>query len=78
MHTLVSVVSSHGLHISGGSWDRMVHRTLLPLLAKTIAKARAASTDELIAKKLGTEGGRDVHMMLHHSRDTEAKQWDET
>ena len=71
-------VSSHGLSISGLSWDRLVHCTLLPLLSKIIARAKAASSDELVAKKLGTEGGRDVHMMLHHSRDTEAKQWDET
>lgn len=52
--------------------------TLLPLLEGIILKAKGASTEDNVAQKLGTEGGRDVTMMLHHSRDTEAKQWDET
>jgi len=78
MHSFVSIVSSHGHQLSGRSWDHFLQRTLHPLLDEIIGKAQSAPTDEPVAKKLGTEGGRDVMMMLHHSRDTEAKQWDET
>ena len=31
-----------------------------------------------VAKPLGKEGGVPVLMLLHHSRDTASKQWDET
>ena len=79
MHTLGSLVSSHGALISGRSWDHLVGRTLLPLVAEIVAKAHEAQeSDEPVARKLGTEGGRDVMMTFHHSRDTLAKQWHET
>jgi len=78
LHSFVSIVSSHGHQLHRRSWDHFLSQTLHPLLNEIVVKAQSASADELVAKKLGTEGGRDVMMMLHHSRDTEAKQWDET
>ena len=48
-------------------------------MAEIVAKAHEAQeSDEPVARKLGTEGGRDVMMTFHHSRDTLAKQWHET
>ena len=40
-----------------------------PLLTEVVVQANCASSD-VAATKLGTEGGRDVHLMMHHSRDT--------
>ena len=78
MHSLNSIISSHGSQLTGRAWDRMMHGTLQPLFETITLKTLSASTDAPVAQKLGTEGGRDVLMMLHHSRDTEAKQWYET
>ena len=78
LHSLQSIVSSHGHSLRGTSWDFTIHRMLMPLLAELMRKAGAASKDKPMAAKLGTEGGKDVHMLLHHSRDTDSKQWDET
>ena len=77
LETLAQIISSHGHALSGKSLDHLIHRTLLPLLTEVIVQANCASS-ESSAQKLGTEGGKDVLMMMHHSRDTAAKQWSET
>eukprot|EP00966_Prymnesium_polylepis_P216030 5001139-Prymnesium_polylepis.1 len=41
-------------------------------------RATSADASVTVAPTLGTEGGRPVLMLLHHSRDTASKQWDET
>ncbi|XP_050379358.1 uncharacterized protein LOC126796668 isoform X2 [Argentina anserina] len=41
-------------------------------------EAATSSKDEWHGKELGTRGGKAVHMLIHHSRNTAQKQWDET
>ncbi|KAI8555874.1 hypothetical protein RHMOL_Rhmol05G0207500 [Rhododendron molle] len=41
-------------------------------------EAATSSKDEWQGKELGTRGGKAVHMLIHHSRNTAQKQWDET
>ena len=77
MESFVSIAVSHGGALPGRSLDHLVHRQILPLLTEVIVQANSASC-EVSGQKLGTEGGRDVMMMMHHSRDTAAKQWSET
>jgi len=81
MHSFVSIISSHGKNLPGPFLDHLLTRTLHPMLEEIVTKTASASTissASAASAKLGTEGGRDVMMMVHHSRDTEAKQWDET
>ena len=78
MHSLTSMLTSHGASLSCSSWDFLLHHILLPLLRELTVKAEGASTDEPVAKQLGREKGQAVLMLVHHSRDTAAKQWDET
>jgi len=40
--------------------------------------ASTSSRDEWQGKELGTRAGKAVHMLIHHSRNTAQKQWDET
>ena len=81
MHSFVSIISSHGKNLPGPFLDHLLTGTLHPMLDEIVTKTASASTvssASAASAKLGTEGGRDVMMMVHHSRDTEAKQWDET
>ena len=39
---------------------------------------RQESRAQAAAQILGREGGRSVSMLVHHSRNSEQKQWDET
>ncbi|KAA3472809.1 protein MON2-like protein isoform X1 [Gossypium australe] len=41
-------------------------------------EAATSSKDEWQGKELGIRGGKAVHMLIHHSRNTAQKQWDET
>ena len=76
--TLSSLITAHGDRLSGATWDFVLFRTMAPLM-REVSDARArASTTEPIAPQLGTEAGKPVLMLMHHSRDTASKQWDET
>jgi hypothetical protein len=78
LHTLASVLTSNGSRLSGRTWDYALFHALLPMMREVSAAAAAASTTQPVAKPLGREGGVPVLMLLHHSRDTASKQWDET
>ncbi|KAJ0980093.1 hypothetical protein J5N97_008348 [Dioscorea zingiberensis] len=51
---------------------------VFPILDRVIHLAATSSRDEWKGKELGTRGGKAVHMLIHHSRNTAQKQWDET
>ena len=78
LHTLASILTSNGGRFSGATWDYALFYGLLPLMREVTTAASAASTTQQVAKPLGKEGGVPVLMLLHHSRDTASKQWDET
>lgn len=78
LHTLASVLTSNGSRLSGRTWDYALFHALLPMMREVSAAAASASTTQPVAKPLGREGGVPVLMLLHHSRDTASKQWDET
>ncbi|KAL2942428.1 Protein MON2-like protein [Bienertia sinuspersici] len=48
------------------------------LFTDSAVPAATSSRDEWHGKELGTQGGKAVHMLIHHSRNTAQKQWDET
>lgn len=78
MHSLTSALTSHGASLSGSSWDFILLRLLMPLMREVAARASSADASEPVAPTLGKEGGRPVLMLLHHTRDTASKQWDDT
>lgn len=74
--TLTGSLSTHGLQLSAMAWKGCVAHALLPLLEEVMrGRAHTSQSDEI--SSLGKSRG-DVQLLLHHSRDTPRKQWNET
>ncbi|KFD50002.1 hypothetical protein M513_09095 [Trichuris suis] len=71
--TLLSTVMSHGVLLQASSWRNVFWEVLFPLLHKVMNHCFSASTTKVAASC--SDGGE---MLMHHSRDTESKQWAET
>lgn len=78
VRTLYSVVASHGAHLSAAAWDEALWEILFPLLRTVHQMAATSSREEAQAEILGKVKGQSVAMLVHHSRNSEQKQWDET
>lgn len=78
IRTLFQSLSSHGHKLSKDMWNRSLWEFVFPLLTSVRHLAATSSKDEWQGKELGMRGGKPVHMLVHHSRNTAQKQWDET
>ncbi|KAJ4816243.1 ARM repeat superfamily protein [Rhynchospora pubera] len=78
IRTLFQTLSSHGQKISRSLWEDCLRTYVFPILDLVSHLASTSSKDEWQGKELGTRGGKAVHMLIHHSRNTAQKQWDET
>ncbi|XP_057816566.2 uncharacterized protein LOC131029908 isoform X2 [Cryptomeria japonica] len=78
IRTLFQSLSSHGHKLSTDMWEHCLWRLVFPLLTDVRHLAATSSKDEWQGKELGMRGGKPVHMLIHHSRNTQQKQWDET
>ncbi|KAG2500662.1 hypothetical protein HYH03_001428 [Edaphochlamys debaryana] len=79
VRTLYLAVGSHGGKFPLTTWHELFWCLLFELLATIYKQAAASSREEAAAVELGKEkGGRSVVMLVHHSRNSEQKQWDET
>ncbi|XP_078175701.1 ARM repeat superfamily protein isoform X2 [Carex rostrata] len=78
IRTLFQTLSSHGQKISRSMWEDCLWTYVFPILDLVSHLASTSSKDEWQGKELGTRGGKAVHMLIHHSRNTAQKQWDET
>ncbi|CAJ0930938.1 unnamed protein product, partial [Mesorhabditis belari] len=67
--TLLQTIAAHGHALRPNTWGHMIWQIILPLMDKVRAQWRSASTEKI-------DGAEK--MLLHHSRDTESKQWTET
>ncbi|CAI5447431.1 unnamed protein product [Caenorhabditis angaria] len=67
--TLLQIVTAHGHALLPESWNRKIWHILIPLLDKVRANLKSASTEKI---------GESATIIMHHSRDTEQKQWIET
>lgn len=76
--TLFAMVSAHGSRLSKEMWKVCLWEMLFPLLRYSFHMSVTSSKDEAEAALLGKSKGEDVHLVVHHSRNTEQKQWDET
>eukprot|EP00850_Spirogloea_muscicola_P011262 SM000069S20699 [mRNA] locus=s69:305828:318440:+ [translate_table: standard] len=78
IRTLFQSVVSHGAKFSPLMWQQCLWHLAFPLLEAVQHLAATSSSDEWLGKELGKQGGKAVHMLVHHSRNTAQKQWDET
>jgi len=65
--TLFSTIAAHGSLLAVGTWQAVLWQVLFPLLDKVGIESGLASTE-----KSGDQ------LLIHHSRNTEHKQWAET
>ncbi|KAJ6434299.1 hypothetical protein OIU84_017911 [Salix udensis] len=71
------------LEVMGKNFQKACGRTVFGIMFSLLwivlfHMAETSSKDEWQGKELGTRGGKAVHMLIHHSRNTVQKQWDET
>ncbi|KAK9160994.1 hypothetical protein Syun_007335 [Stephania yunnanensis] len=78
IRTLFQTLGSHGQKLSRSMWEDCLWTYVFPTLGHVSLMAATSSRDEWQGKELGTRGGKAVHMLIHHSRNTAQKQWDET
>ncbi|CAI5996839.1 unnamed protein product [Closterium sp. NIES-65] len=78
MRTLFQTVVSHGAKLPPASWRHCLWDLIFPLIDSVRSLAATASRDEAPGMEIGRQGGRSVMMLVHHSRNTAQKQWDET
>ena len=77
VRTLVNTLTSHGGKLAPRAWRDCLWHVFFPLLDEIRARAAAASDEEQDAT-VGSKDGERVVMLVHHSRNTASKQWDET
>ncbi|XP_011078738.1 protein MON2 homolog isoform X3 [Sesamum indicum] len=75
---LFQTLGSHGQKLSKSMWEDCLWNYVSPTLDHASHLAATSSKDEWQGKELGTRKGKAVHMLIHHSRNTAQKQWDET
>ncbi|KAF5192862.1 Mon2-like protein [Thalictrum thalictroides] len=78
IRTLFQTLGSNGQKLSQSMWEDCLWNYVFPTLDRVSLMASTSSRDEWQGKELGTRGGKAVHMLIHHSRNTAQKQWDET
>ncbi|KAG2443720.1 hypothetical protein HXX76_002066 [Chlamydomonas incerta] len=79
VRTLFLAVCSHGGKFPPATWHELFWQLLFELLTTIHRVSATSSREEAAAVELGKErGGRSVVMLVHHSRNSEQKQWDET
>ncbi|XP_041019772.1 protein MON2 homolog isoform X5 [Juglans microcarpa x Juglans regia] len=78
VRTLFQSLGSHGQKLSKIMWEDCLSNYVFPALDRASHMAATSSKDEWQGKELGTRDGKAVHMLIHHSRNTVQKQWDES
>lgn len=73
--TLTGTLSAHSFRLSALAWNGCVARALLPLLEEVMQGGASPQSED---GALQGKGRGDVQLLLHHSRDTPRKQWNET
>ena len=75
--TLVKTFTTHGQVLEQQTWYQCIWDILFPMLDDIQSATSAAATDE-VQVELGKQGGRSVKLLVHHSRNSVQKQWNET
>lgn len=67
--TLFSTIAAHGALLHNQTWQAVLWQVLFPLLDKVRQLSDSASTDKV---------DQGANILIHHSRNTQQKQWAET
>ena len=78
LRTLFAVVVAQGPRLSRKLWDHALWDLLFPLLRHAFHMSATSSKEETEAALLGKARGEQIRLVVHHSRNTAQKQWDET
>lgn len=78
VRTLSTLLLTYGNRMPTVMWQDLVVQRLFPVLERISALTYASSTEEGGQVVVGRERGRSVTLMVHHSRNSAQKQWDET
>jgi hypothetical protein len=77
--TLSSTLSAHGSKLNATAWKGCVERALLPLLEEVMrGDGTENGSPAARASSSNLRGKGNAPVVLHHSRDTPRKQWNET
>jgi hypothetical protein len=71
--TLFQTINTYGHVLTQKAWEPVVWKVLFPMLKEVQARSGSAADTKL----QGSDGGT-TRLLIHHSRDTEQKQWAET
>lgn len=75
MRTLFLAVGSQAGRFKLATWRHCLWEILFPLIQYAHVMGDMSSSEEAAAVELGKEKGKAVMMLVHHSRNTEQKQW---
>lgn len=73
--TLFLAVGSQASKFDGVTWHKCLWNILFPFVQYAHMMGDTSSSQEAAAVELGKEKGKAVMMLVHHSRNTEQKQW---
>ena len=78
--TFQSTVVAHGPRLSARAWVRCLNEIVFPMMTDLLDQTQDAKRTDVKETELGRDRGtgKSVRMMLHFSRDTARKQWDQT
>lgn len=72
VRTLLFAIASHGAELDVDAWENVVHKVLIPVLNDMQVYSNKADRKEMNSE------AKQNNVYIHHSRNTEAKQWSET
>jgi hypothetical protein len=75
VRTLFLSIGGQAARFDAAAWRYCLWEILFPLVTYVHVMGDTSSSQEAAAVELGKEKGRAVMMLMHHSRNTEQKQW---
>lgn len=75
IRTLFLAVGSQAGRFSTAVWSHCIWEILQPIVHYSHFMGDSSSPEEAAAVELGKEKGKAVMMLVHHSRNSEKKQW---
>ncbi len=76
VNTLFSAAVGNGDGLTGADWKQFLLDVTFPLIDQVLASTNSASRGANTA--VAPELKKGVRMLMHHTRDTDQKQWNET
>lgn len=78
IRSFFAALVSYGSKFCLDEWNQCLADILLPLLKSVYYISMTSSSDESEGVEIGREKGRSVMLLMHYSRNSERKQWEET